>query len=105
HKINTIVSMGDNLQRLVVLSWAANDPGTYYLFDLGKRQLKPLFQRAPWIKPEQMVDTQSISYPARDGLVIHGYLTLPKGVDPKKLPLVVYPHGGPFARDSYDFDY
>jgi dipeptidyl aminopeptidase/acylaminoacyl peptidase len=104
-KINTIVDMSDNQQRMIVLSWSANDFGTYYLFDLAKKQLKPLFQRAPWIKPEQMAEVKPISYPSRDGLTIHGYLTLPKGADPKKLPMVVYPHGGPFARDSYDFDY
>lgn len=105
NKINTIVDMSDDLQRLVVLSWSAQDLGTYYLFDLGKKQLKPLFQRSPWIKPEQMAEVKPISYPSRDGLTIHGYLTLPKGLDPKKLPLVVYPHGGPWERDSYEFDY
>ncbi|MBS0630564.1 MAG: S9 family peptidase [Verrucomicrobia bacterium] len=104
-RINTIVSMSDNLQRLVVLSWTANDFGTYYLFDLGKKQLKPLFQRAPWIKPELMAEVKPISYKSRDGLTIHGYLTLPRGVEPKKLPLVVNPHGGPFVRDSYDLDF
>jgi len=105
-KINTIVDFSDNLQRLVVLSWAANDIGTYYVFDLAKRQLTPLFKRSPWIKPEQMAEMKPISYKSRDGLTIHGYLTLPRGADPKqKLPLVVYPHGGPFVRDSYDFDY
>lgn len=103
-RINTIVSMSDSLERLVVLSWTANDFGTYYLFDLGKRQLKPLFQRAPWIKPEQMAEVKPISYKARDGLTIHGYLTLPRGMEAKKLPLVVNPHGGPLVRDAYSFD-
>lgn len=105
-KINTIVDLSDNLQRMVVLSWSANDLGMYYLFDLGQRQLKPLFKRAPWIKAEQMGEVKPISYVSRDGLTIHGYLTLPHGADPKKkLPLVVYPHGGPFVRDTYDFNY
>jgi len=44
-----------------------------------------------------------VKYQARDGLVIHGYLTVPVGYEPKKLPLVVMPHGGPWARDTWGF--
>jgi dipeptidyl aminopeptidase/acylaminoacyl peptidase len=104
NRANTIVSMSDDLKKLVVFSWAAKDPGTYYLFDLNKKSLEPLFPRMPWIKPDQMAEVYPISYKARDGLVIHGYLTVPPGKEPKHLPLVVYPHGGPFARDTWEFD-
>jgi dipeptidyl aminopeptidase/acylaminoacyl peptidase len=49
---------------------------------------------------------KSIEYAARDGAKVHGYLTLPPGVeDAKNLPLIVMPHGGPIARDSWDFDF
>lgn len=104
NKINSIINCSDDLQRILVLSWSAQDPGTYYLFDLGKRALKPLFQTAPWIKPEKMAEVRAISYKSRDGLTVHGYLTLPKGSDGKNLPLVVHPHGGPFVRDHWGFD-
>lgn len=103
--VNTIVDMSDDLKKLVVMSWAANDPGTYYLFDLDQKSLKPLFPTVPWIKPAQMASVMPIKYKARDGVVIHGYLTIPAGKDPKSLPMVVYPHGGPFARDTWHFDH
>jgi dipeptidyl aminopeptidase/acylaminoacyl peptidase len=103
HRVNTIVDMSDDLRKLVVLSWSAKDPGTYYIFDLDKKELKPLFATMPWIKPEQMADVYPISYKSRDGLVIHGYLTVPPGKEPQDLPLVVFPHGGPFGRDTWGF--
>ncbi len=102
--INTITSMSDDRQTLLVLSWAANNPGTYYLLDLNKKSLKPFLARMPWIKPAQMAKVVPISYKARGGLLIHGYLTIPAGREPQHLPLVVYPHGGPWARDSWEFD-
>jgi len=102
--VNTITSMSDDRQKFLVLSWAANDPGTYYILDLKKKSLKPFLARAPWIKPAQMAKVIPISYKARDGLLIHGYLTIPPGREPEHLPLVVYPHGGPWARDAWEFD-
>jgi dipeptidyl aminopeptidase/acylaminoacyl peptidase len=47
---------------------------------------------------------QPISFKSRDGLTIHGYLTLPVGVAPKKLPTVLFVHGGPWARDTWGGD-
>ena len=47
---------------------------------------------------------QAVKYPSSDGLEIPGYLTLPKGVEPKNLPLVVLPHGGPWGRDDWGYD-
>jgi len=95
HKVNSIVEMSDDMKRFVIFSWSARDPGSYYIFDLEKKQLKQLFATSPWIKPEQMAEVYPISYKSRDGLVIHGYLTVPAGKQPKNLPMVVFPHGGP----------
>jgi len=103
-KVNTITSMTDDRQKMVVLSWAAKDPGTYYIFDLQKKSLNPLLARTPWIKPAQMATVMPISYKARDGLVINGYLTVPPHQQPEHLPLIVYPHGGPWTRDTWQFD-
>ena len=47
---------------------------------------------------------QPISYPSRDGLTIHGYLTTPRDVEPRGLPLVLVVHGGPWARDEWGYD-
>ena len=104
NRINTITDMSDDMKVLVVYSWSAKDPGAYYIFDLNKKQLKPLFPSSPWIKPDQMADMLPISYKSRDGLTIHGYLTVPPGKEAKNLPLVVFPHGGPWARDSWGFE-
>jgi dipeptidyl aminopeptidase/acylaminoacyl peptidase len=48
---------------------------------------------------------QTISYPARDGTIIPGYLTVPPGVRAEHLQLIVMPHGGPIDRDSWRFDF
>jgi acetyl esterase/lipase len=102
--INTVTSFSDDLKKMVVLSWSARDPGTYYIFDLEKKSLIPLFRRMAWIKPSEMGEVYPISFKARDDLLIEGYLTVPAGRQPKNLPLMVYVHGGPWARDSLEFD-
>ena len=78
--------------------------GDYYLYDNKGEALTHLVAVAPWLKADQLAAMQPVSYTARDGLVIHGYLTLPVGVEPKNLPLIVNPHGGPWARDDWGFD-
>ena len=50
-----------------------------------------------------MAEMKPIKYKSRDGLTIHGYLTLPKGSNGKNLPVVVNPHGGPWARDTWGY--
>lgn len=103
-RINAIVDMDPARQKFLVKSSSARDPGTYYVFDLTKGQLTPIMAAQPWIKPEQMAEMIPITYKSRDGLAIHGFLTVPVGKAPKKLPLVVLPHGGPFVREVYGFD-
>jgi dipeptidyl aminopeptidase/acylaminoacyl peptidase len=85
---------------------AANDrtPGAYYMMDTKSMRLEKLFELAEWIHPEEMAEMKPIQYKARDGLTIHGYLTLPKGSSGKNLPMIVNPHGGPRARDVWGFD-
>ena len=58
----------------------------------------------PWLKEEDMAVMKPIAYTSRDGLTIYGYLTLPKGIEAKNLPVVVNPHGGPWARDIWGFN-
>ncbi len=104
NRVNTVMSLSDDLQRMIILSTSARDRGTYYRFDLAKKELKPVLPILPWIKPAQMAESQPISYPSRDGLTIHGYLTLPAGRDPKHLPLIVYVHDRIWERDTWQFD-
>ncbi len=78
--------------------------GQYYVYDKTADKLTKLADRNPWLKEEDMAEMKPIEYIARDGLRIHGYLTLPKGVNPKQLPLIVHPHGGPWNRNEWGFD-
>ncbi len=81
-------------------------PGVWYLYDRSRKEVSPLADEYPELKGLPMGVTRWITYKARDGLEIPAYLTLPPGAKPdEKLPLIVYPHGGPHARDVYDFDY
>lgn len=77
--------------------------GAYYLFDTRTSEITKLADRNPWLPEDQMAEMKPISYKSRDGLTIHGYLTVPKGVEAKNLPIVVNPHGGPWFRDSWGF--
>jgi dipeptidyl aminopeptidase/acylaminoacyl peptidase len=80
------------------------DPGGYFLYDAKQKQARPLFNSSPQIDPEKMAEMKPIVFKARDGLTIHGYLTLPPGRE-KNLPLVIHPHGGPFTiRDFWGYD-
>jgi dienelactone hydrolase len=99
-----IISRSDDENVSIV--WVAHDrePGVYYVFDQKAGTLVQ-FKRSREIDPAQLSPRKPIQYPARDGLIIHGYLTLPLGSDGKKVPLVVHPHGGPFGvRDSWGYD-
>ena len=95
--VNVLRRVG-NGSRVLVHSYSDVDPGVYYLLDTDKRGLEPLLATRKGIKPEQMAPMQLVSYPARDGLEIPAYLTLPKGREAKNLPLIVRVHGGPWVR-------
>jgi dipeptidyl aminopeptidase/acylaminoacyl peptidase len=79
------------------------DPGDYYLFDLTTRNARYVFSAMPLIDPHQMRPMQPIELTTRDGLHLHGFLTLPAGNKP--FPLIVLPHGGPhWIFDKWEFD-
>lgn len=78
--------------------------GKYYFYNSTTDQLTLLAELSDWLKPENLADMHPISYKSRDGLTIHGYLTLPKNKRPENLPLIVNPHGGPWARDQWGFN-
>jgi dipeptidyl aminopeptidase/acylaminoacyl peptidase len=101
-----IVGMSEDESRLIVRSASDCDPGAYYLLDLNKGSLGLVTAVAPQINPALMAPMLPIAFTARDGLEIHGYLTLPLGSAPgKPLPLILHPHGGPFGpRDIWRFD-
>jgi dipeptidyl aminopeptidase/acylaminoacyl peptidase len=101
----SVVSRSADDRRHVILAEADIDAGSYYLFDRGTRSLTQLGRAYPDLEPDRLGRMRSIEYPARDGTMIPGYLTVPRGVAATKLPLVVMPHGGPIARDSWEFNF
>lgn len=91
--------------KIIYLSTSDRDSGVYYLFDRKTQKVNELAVIKPGIDPDQMAAMKPVTYPARDGLTLHGYLTLPRGRPAKNLPLILHPHGGPFGiRDEWNYN-
>ncbi|MDA3942248.1 MAG: S9 family peptidase [Bacteroidetes bacterium] len=88
----------------IVRTYSDRSMGAYFLYDKKKDKLSKIQEVSPWLDEDKMAEVKPIQYRSRDGLIIHGYLTLPKGVEAKNLPVVVNPHGGPWARDNWGFN-
>ena len=100
-----VSKMDDSRNRMIVNVWSDKYFGAVYVYDRREKSLSEVGEIKPWIAEEDMVDMQCVEYEARDGLKIHAYLSVPKiDEEPKNLPLVIIPHGGPIARDSWRFD-
>ncbi|MGF7150566.1 dipeptidyl aminopeptidase/acylaminoacyl peptidase [Sphingomonas zeicaulis] len=99
-----IVSTNRDRTRYLVWAGGSDDPGRYFLFDKTTNVLAHAFTPFDRLADKLLAPMKPVRYKARDGLEIRGYLTLPPGRDPKNLPLIVMPHGGPFARDELGFD-
>ena len=89
-----------------LLAYVTSDryDGGYFLYDVKSGEFKKLADFKPWLKEENMAEIKPVTYQSRDGQTIQGYLTLPKGYVAKNLPVVINPHGGPWARDSWGFN-
>lgn len=80
--------------------------GSYWHYNALTDEAKKIADLAPWIKSDEMNAMHPVCYTTRDGLQIEAYLTLPDGLTPdtaKQLPVVVNPHGGPWARDCWGY--
>jgi dipeptidyl aminopeptidase/acylaminoacyl peptidase len=91
-------------EKFIVRTYSDRSLGAFYFYDRKKDQLTKIQDVSPWLDENHMAEIRPIQYRSRDGLVIHGYLTLPKGVEAKNLPVVINPHGGPWARDNWGFN-
>lgn len=80
------------------------DPGATYLYDRKKQKVTFQYRPRPELPVESLAKMEAIRYKSSDGLEIPAYLTLPKGLEAKDLPLVVMPHGGPWARDYWGYN-
>ncbi|WP_297090033.1 S9 family peptidase [uncultured Draconibacterium sp.] len=90
--------------KFMIRTFSDKSRGAYYLFDKNSDELTKLAELSPWLDENELCSMKPIQYTSRDGLTIHGYLTVPKGYEPKNLPVVINPHGGPWARDYWGFN-
>ena len=86
-------------------------PNTTYVFDRKGRRLTKLFVSRPELEGAPLVAMHAREIKARDGLTLVSYLSLPAGSDPdgdgvpaKAVPLVLFVHGGPWARDQHGYN-
>lgn len=91
-------------RKYIVAAYNDRTPGSRYIYDEDTGALTKLGDINPALPEDDMAEVRPIQYTARDGLVIHGYLTLPKGREPRDLPCIVNPHGGPWARDGWGYN-
>lgn len=100
-----IISLSKDRQRMLVQVDRPDHPGSIYYYDVADGRLQPLARLNDALGGKPLNPVRMIRYAARDGLEIEAVLTLPKGREAKALPIVVMPHGGPWARDTLDYDY
>ncbi len=92
--------------KMLIIAGSDTDPGVYYLFDRPTHTLQTFLVARTPLKGVKLAYVKPIVYPAADGQMVPGYLTLPPGVDdPHGLPAIVMPHGGPSSRDQWGFDW
>jgi dipeptidyl aminopeptidase/acylaminoacyl peptidase len=102
--VNVIDESWDHRYYIVFVG-SDRDPGTYYRFDTQENQLLRISAQYPALGERTLAPMQPIRYPARDGVLIPGYLTLPPERPEGPLPTVILPHGGPESRDYWQFDW
>ena len=95
----------DNADQKWVISYMVEDgPVSYYIYTRGTKALDFVFEHRPDLKKYKLAKMQPMVIKARDGFNLVSYLTLPLGLRPEKLPLVLFVHGGPWGRDSWGYD-
>ncbi len=97
------ISSDDSGRRWVVSFTHDRDPAVTYFYNHATGESRLLFRPYPRLDPDALAPMTPVALTARDGLDLHGYLTLPVGVEPTDLPMVLLVHGGPWARDSWTF--
>jgi dipeptidyl aminopeptidase/acylaminoacyl peptidase len=99
------IASTDKERKTWVVAYSADlTPTTYYLYDRASKKLTKLFTAIPELEKYKLAEMKPVTIKSRDGLELVSYLTLPVGVESKKLPTVLLVHGGPWARDSWGYD-
>jgi dipeptidyl aminopeptidase/acylaminoacyl peptidase len=95
----------DLADKLWVVGYSAdNAPISYYAYDRLQKSATFLFHHQPILAQQPLAEMQPFSFQARDGLHLHGYITFPPHLEPRKLPMVLTVHGGPWSRNKWGFD-
>jgi dipeptidyl aminopeptidase/acylaminoacyl peptidase len=99
-----VADMSKDETKILVRTYSDRSLGAYYFFDRESGEFTKLVDVSPWLDESEMASMKPVQYTSRDGLTIRGYLTLPAGAEAENLPVVVNPHGGPWARDAWGFN-
>jgi dipeptidyl aminopeptidase/acylaminoacyl peptidase len=99
-----VADMSKDETKVVVRTKSDRFRGAFFYYDRISGDCKKLADVSPWLNEEELAEMKPISYRSRDGLTIHGYLTLPNGVEPRNLPVLMNPHGGPWVRDTWGYN-
>jgi dipeptidyl aminopeptidase/acylaminoacyl peptidase len=97
-------SMTSDERQWMIVATSDREPGERYLFDRNTKKLTYQYRNFEKLPRESLAPVKAISYKSSDGLTIPAYLTLPVGVAPTNLPLVAFPHGGPWGRDAWGYN-
>ena len=100
----TFGSANKDETKFIVSTFSDVDPGTVWLFDRKTKNLSTLYQVREKLPRAALSPMKPVRYKSSDGLEVPAYLTLPKGLPEKNLPLIVVPHGGPWGRDVWSYN-
>lgn len=100
---DTVSRSADGLKQILAVS-SERQPPVYYYYDRVTQRLVRLVEQRPDVRAADLAATRRIDFVACDGLRVPGYLTLPSGIEAKRLPVVVLVHGGPWSRDAIEWD-
>ncbi|MEJ0035730.1 MAG: S9 family peptidase [Gammaproteobacteria bacterium] len=101
----SVYSRAENNQRVIAEVESPSSPPVYYLVDFAAKKADVVGEAYPELADAKLGEVRMLTYKARDGAEVPAYLTLPPGSAGKNLPLILFPHGGPEARDDYVFDW
>lgn len=104
-KLVSFVNYSEDGSKLLFSVRSDRDPGSYFLIDTHNFKVIKLFDTAPWIDPTKMAARRPLHFKASDGMELEAILTIPNGVDPGRLPMVLLPHGGPIGvQDDWFYE-
>ncbi len=104
HQGDFFVTNRDNADATWIVAFTAdNGPVPFYAYDRKSQKATFLFDNQPALNKYRLSTMEPISFTSRDGLTVHGYLTLPVGEKRSNLPMVLNVHGGPWGRDTWGY--